>query len=69
MAGLGFCSPFVSSYGREPDSGVDAGDVVFLTHQRSSQLILEPRCIQKLLAIEGKMLHELKEEIANGANT
>jgi len=37
----------------------------FLTHQRSSQLILEPRCIQKLLAIEGKMLHELKEEIAN----
>jgi len=37
----------------------------FLTHQRSSQLILEPRCIQKLLAIEGNMLHELKEEIAN----
>ena len=37
----------------------------FLTHQRSSQLILEPRCIQKLLAIEGNMLHELNEEIAN----
>jgi NADH dehydrogenase len=37
----------------------------FLTHQRSSQLILEPRCIQKLLAIEGNMLHELKEEIAD----
>jgi NADH dehydrogenase len=37
----------------------------FLTHQRSSQLILEPRCMQKLLAIEGNMLHELKEEIAN----
>jgi NADH:ubiquinone reductase (H+-translocating) len=37
----------------------------FLTRQRSSQLILEPRCIQKLLAIEGNMLHELKEEIAD----
>jgi NADH dehydrogenase FAD-containing subunit len=37
----------------------------FLTHQRSSQLILEPRCIQKLSAIEGNMLHELNEEIAN----
>ena len=37
----------------------------FLTHQRSSQLIVEPRCIQKLLAIEGDMLHELKGEIAN----
>jgi NADH dehydrogenase len=37
----------------------------FLTHQRSSQLILEPRCIQKLLAIEGNMLHELNEEISD----
>jgi hypothetical protein len=26
---------------------------------------VEPRCIQKLLAIEEDMLHELKEEIAN----
>ena len=37
----------------------------FLTHQRSSQLIVEPRCIQKLLATEGDMPHELKGEIAN----
>ena len=37
----------------------------FLTHQRSSQLIVEPRCIQKLLAIEGDMLHELNNRFTN----
>jgi NADH:ubiquinone reductase (H+-translocating) len=37
----------------------------FLTHQRSSQLIVEPRCIQKLLATEGDMLHELNNRFTN----
>ena len=37
----------------------------FLTHQRSSQLIVEARCIQKLFAIEGDMLHELNNRFTN----